>query len=274
MRYDPWLAIYVGLPFVFITVLLATTIPETLRSRKTDQAGPAEVHQEQGQADALGPLPPRPKFLELRRMLKIWSDWRLVFVALTYPFRLICYALSDLLQRYVSDRYGWSLADATLIYSVQAIAAGLVLFTLLPFISGQIDRRFSYSVIQKNAMLSRAALLFMAIAYAVIGMAPNVALMIVGLLIETLSTGFPSTLRAIATALIDEADRGRVFSVLAISETLSIMMAYPVTAALFNIGIEKGGGSWLGLPYDVLSVLAILGFTVMCLVRFESPVRI
>jgi MFS-type transporter involved in bile tolerance (Atg22 family) len=193
---------------------------------------------------------------------------------LTYPFRLVCYALGDLLQRYISDRYGWTLADATLIYSVQAVAAGLVLFTVLPFISGHIEHRFRYSIVQKNVVLSRAALLVMSVAYALIGLAPTALLTLVGLLIETLSTGFPATLRAIATALVGDDDRGRVFSVLAIAETLSIMMAYPVTAALFNIGIEKGGGPWLGLPYDIISVAAAVGFVGMCLVRFERPVQL
>ena len=272
MRIDPWLAVYLGLLFLITTVVLASTVPETLHSSISSPGGSIEVHGDQQAAEASWERP-KTRFLALHRLQEIWSDWRLVFVALTYPFMLVCYALGDLLQRYVSDGYGWTLANATLIYSLQAIAAGLVLFILLPFTSGHIGRRFNFSVIQTSVVLSRAALLFMSVAYAVIGLAPNVGLMIIGLLIETLSTGLPSTLRAIATALIDDSDRGRVFSVLAISETLSTMMAYPLTAALFNIGIEKGGGSWLGLPYDLLSVAAALGFTIMCLVRFERPLR-
>ncbi|KIW65348.1 hypothetical protein PV04_07614 [Phialophora macrospora] len=273
MRFDPWLAVYCGLSFLVITVILATSIPETLHWRTKPRDAPVETHEHQADQDS-NLTPRKPRFMALRHLLKVWSDWRLVFVALTYPFRLVCYALGDLLQRYISDRYGWTLADATLVYSVQAVAAGLVLFTVLPFISGHIDRRFRYSIIQKNVVLSRAALLVMSVAYALIGLAPTALLTFVGLLIETLSTGFPATLRAIAAALVGDDDRGRVFSVLAIAETLSIMMAYPVTATLFNIGIEKGGGPWLGLPYDVISVAAAVAFIGMCLVRFERPVQL
>ena len=274
MRFDPWLAIYCGLAFLAITVMLAATVPETLHwgTYRREQSDAHEPRQEDHDDTSHGYTTSRQ--LGIRRLVKIWTDWRLVFVALTYPFRLVCYALGDLLQRYVSDRYGWTLADATFIYSLQAIAAGLVLFTLLPFICGQIDRRTTFSTIQKNVVLSRIALVAMVIAYAVIGLAPNAAIMIIGLLVETLSTGFASTLRAIATALIDDSDRGRVFSVLAVAEALSHMMAYPLTAALFNTGLEKGGGIWLGLPYDVISVAAGLCFMVMCLVRFERPLRV
>ncbi|ETI26140.1 hypothetical protein G647_02917 [Cladophialophora carrionii CBS 160.54] len=273
MRFDPWLAVYCGLAFLVISVILATAVPETLHWRTKPQDGQSQSQEHQGGRDS-NSAARKPRLLALRHLLKVWSDWRLVFVALTYPFRLVCYALGEMLQRYISDRYGWTLADATLIYSAQAVAAGLVLFTVLPLISGHIDRRFRFSIIQKNVVLSRAALLVMSAAYALIGLAPTVLLTFVGLLIETLSTGFPATLRAIATALVGDADRGRVFSVLGIAETLSIMMAYPVTAALFNIGIEKGGGPWLGLPYDVISIAAAVGFVAMCLVRFDRPVRL
>ncbi|EXJ67441.1 uncharacterized protein A1O5_09454 [Cladophialophora psammophila CBS 110553] len=278
MRFDPWLAVYLGLALLVITVMLVATVPETIHLQAAAGHDGAGAHQED--QIAASPIESQRgnsstwRQLNLRRLIKVWSDWRLVFIAITYPFRLVCYALSDLLQRYVSDRYGWTLADATLIYSLQAVGAGLVLFTLLPMISARIDVRYAFSAIQKNVVLSRASLFVLAVAFAVIGLAPHPAVMVVGLLLETLSTGFPATLRALATALIDADDKGRVFSVLAIAETLSVMLAYPFTATLFNIGLRRGGGSWLGLPYDVISVAAALGCAVMCLLRFERPVRL
>ncbi|KIW23465.1 uncharacterized protein PV07_11659 [Cladophialophora immunda] len=274
MRRDPWLAIYLGLALLVITVILVATVPETVHLQVTARNEQAEAHGDQDPTatDARGRSTWRQ--LDLSRLVKIWSDWRLIFVALTYPFRLICYALSDLLQRYVSDRYGWTLADATLVYSLQAVAAGLVLFTLLPGVSARLDARYAFSPVQKNVVLSRASLAVLAVAFAVIGLAPHPAVLAVGLLVETLSTGFPATLRALAAALIDADDKGRVFSVLAIAETLSVMLAYPVTAALFNAGLDRGGGPWLGLPYDVIAVAAALACAVMCLLRFERPVRV
>ncbi|OAP63297.1 hypothetical protein AYL99_02524 [Fonsecaea erecta] len=278
MRRDPWLAIYLGLALLVITVALVTTLPETLHLQGNDQTKAGQGDQatttcadSQGGDSSSSSSTSLWRQLDLGRLVKIWSDWRLIFVALTYPFRLVCYALSDLLQRYVSDRYGWTLADATLIYALQAVAAGVVLFTLLPWVSGRLDTKFVFSPVQKNVVLSRASLAVLVVAFTVIGLAPHPAVMVVGLLIETLSTGFPATLRALAAALIDAHDKGRVFSVLAIAETLSIMLAYPVTAALFNAGLDRRGGPWLGLPYDVIAVAAAIACAVMCLVRFEPP---
>lgn len=276
MRLDPWLAIYTGLGFLCIGVVVVGTLPETLHAAKhgehVEDEGEANPHP--GPDAVTAKTSKRAAVRQsIRQVLKIWSDWRLVFVALTYPFKMVCYALGDLVQRYVSDRYGWTLADATLVYSVQAAAAAVILWTILPLVSNHIDRRYSFSIIQKNAALSRAALLVLVVAYALIGLAPNIAVMFVGLLIETLSTGLPATMRALAAAMVHGDDKGSVFSVMAITETLSTMIAYPITATLFNIGLERGGGPWLGLPYEVMSVAAGVACLGMCLLRFERGRR-
>lgn len=272
MRFDPWLAIYTGLAFLLGTMLLMVTIPETLASRVVLEGD--EHVQPRTRRSRMPEFSWKDTRESLKDNLKIWSDYRLVFVVLTYPFRMVCYALGDLIQRYVSDRYHWTLADATLVYSIQAVAAAVMLFTLLPMISNQIDQRFSWSIIQKNVMLSRASLLTLVVAYAVIGLAPTAPIMIIGLLIETLATGLPATMRALATALVEGADKGSVFSVLAVVETLSAMMAFPISAAFFNLGLAKGGGAWLGFPYDAISVGAAIAFLAMCLLRFERRIRV
>jgi len=275
MRLDPWYAVYLGLACLAFTFAVVVTVPETLqstaRSQSTDETTTLE-HDE-------GPTKKR-KFSfaasrsSMRQVLKIWGDWRLVFVALTLPFKIVYLALNDLVQRYVSDRYGWTLANATLLYAVQAATTTLMLLTFLPLVSNHIDKRFSLSVLQKNVVMTRASLFVLAVAYTVIGLAPNTAIMVIGMLIETLSTGLPSTMRALAAALVSTEDKGRVFSVLAVAETLSTMIAYPVTAALFNVGLENGGGAWLGLPYDFVAVAAACACLLMCLLRFERPLRI
>ncbi|KAL6246850.1 hypothetical protein RBB50_006157 [Rhinocladiella similis] len=274
MRWSPWYPVYLGLGVLGVTIMVVLSLPETLHLQNHHDAaeGTAPEHEERATTR-------KSRFsfaasrTSIRRVLKIWSDWRLVFVALTLPFKIIYYALNDLVQRYVSDRYGWTLADATLLYSLQAAATTVMLLTVLPLISNYIDKRFSISVLQKNVVMTRAALFVLALAYAVTGLAPNPVIMVGGMFIETLSTGLPSTMRALAAALVSSQDKGSVFSVMAVAETLSTMMAYPVTAMLFNIGLEHGGGAWLGLPYDFVSIAAAFTGILMCLLRFERPVR-
>jgi MFS-type transporter involved in bile tolerance (Atg22 family) len=182
--------------------------------------------------------------------------------------------MGALIQRYVSVRYGWTLADATLLFSIQAGGSAIVLFTFLPWISKQIERRFSPSTIQLNVIVTRWSLLVLVLAYLVIGLAPTAPIVITGLLMETLSTGLPSALRALTSALVPSDDKGRVFAVLTVIETISSMVASPLAAAFFNYGLEKGGGIWLGLPYDTIALISAVSALLMCLLRFDGRVRI
>jgi hypothetical protein len=274
MRIDAWLVVYGGLGFLTTTLITTTTLPETLHWKRGHGQVSATDHEAPRDAsDTETGSKPARRF-NRHKLHKIWDDWRLMFITLTYPFRMTMEALGELLQRYTSNRYGWTLANATFVYTVQAVGAGVTLFVLLPALCAVIDRRFSFTVIHKNVILSRCSLLIMTIAFVTIGLAPTPVIMLIGVVIETLSKGFPATMRAIATALTDDDDRGSIFSLYATVEALSVIVAYPLTAVMFNVGLEKGGGMWLGLPYMVVSAVAALCCLAMCLVRFEQPVKI
>ncbi|KAK4941600.1 hypothetical protein LTR10_018477 [Elasticomyces elasticus] len=274
MKLDAWYAIYAGLACLAIMVIMIATIPETLQPKKTTDDTQMAIAEQDANPSQRRRLLLASSTKSVQQVLKIWSDWRLVFVALMYPFKMVHFALDDLIQRYVSDRYGWTLADATMLYSIQAVSTTLVLLFVLPLISDQIDHWYSLSVLQRNVVLTRTSLVVLAFAYFAIGLAPNIPTIVIGLFIETLATGLPSAMRALAAALVAHEDKGRVYSVLAIAETLSAIIAYPVTAQLFNVGLAKGGGAWLGLPYDVIALTAALAFAVMCLLRFERHMRV
>ena len=265
MEYNAWWAVWIGLGCLVAILPLVITSPETLRRHHDYQ----RLDEEPGAAPSRLQTAFRLIVSAFRELGLVWTDWRLVFLVLLYPFRMMGNALGDLLIRYVSNRYNWTLADATFLYSIQAASATLVLFFLLPWFADLLERRYNLSAVQKNVALSRLALFTLALAYLIEGFAPRVWVLLVGLLIQTLASGSPGALRALAGCMVESKDNGRVFCVLAISETLSNMMAFPATAWLFNKAIEKGDVAWLGLPFYVTSVMALLAAGTMCLLRFE-----
>jgi len=91
--------------------------------------------------------------------------------------------------------------------------------------------------------------------------------------VGALGSGSAAALRALAGSLIDQKDNGKVFTGLAVAETISQMLAYPAISGLYNVGIGKGGGAWLGLPFDVTGLILILTTVVMCLSKFEGSSR-
>ena len=275
MQLDAWWAVLAGLVTLLAMAAVGFTTPETLQSLQDyTKLAPLEDNNDEQMWPG---SEPRTRFQTFRttaisafkELAIVWTDWRLLFLVLLYPFRMFSNALGDLLQLYVSNRYGWSLANATFLYSLQGVASTIVLFAIMPWCSDFIEARFGLSAIQKNVVLTRIGIFIIAVAYLIEGAAPTIPLLLGGLVFETFGAGLSSTLRALAGVLVEAKDNGRVFSILAISETLSSMFAYPATTSLFNVGLEKGGGIWLGLPFFVTAAMAGAAFVAMSLLRFE-----
>ena len=270
MHFEAWYAILAGLTGLLCMIIVAFTVPETLRDLQhytllSATEGSNPTHRKLNQLRAFKTI----VLTAIKELAIVWTDWRLLFLTLLYPFRMFSNALGDLVQLYVSNRYNWTLANATFLYSLQAVAATIVLFLLLPAFADLLENKYQLSAIQKNVVLSRISLFVLAIAYLIEGLAPTIALLLFGLVFETFASGLSSTLRALAGSLVDSKDNGRVFSVLAISETVSTMFAYPAATALFNVGLDNGGGVWLGLPLFVTAGMAVVAFGAMSLLRFD-----
>jgi hypothetical protein len=186
-----------------------------------------------------------------------------------YPVRMMYAALLDLLPRYISYRYHWSFASATYLLSLQALGSTICLFVLLPIISDQLEKSFELGAVRKNVVLVRLSLGILSLGLFCQGLAPTIPILICGLLVGTLGVGAGAALRALAGSLTDQKDNGKVFTGLAVAETISMMAAFPAMAGLYNAGISKGGGAWLGIPFDITGLIVGLSAAVLCFLNFE-----
>lgn len=258
MKFSPWYPILLALLLSLLSSILTFTIPETL-DKPSKQP---ELDQDHTFFTELT--------TSLRDLVTIWSDTRLLFLALLAPLRMLSAALDELMQRYVSVRYHWTLANATFLYSIQAGIATMMLFLVLPAISNTIDTRFpKIGSIRKNVCILEPSLILIATGLGIEGFAPTVAVLILGLVVMTLGCGALSSVRSLAGTLVPQEDNGRIFSGLAIAETLGTMVAYPTIAALFNKGLDLGTDLALGLPFYVTSGAVLIVAILLLFVRFE-----
>lgn len=135
----------------------------------------------------------------------------------------------------------------------------------------------------KDLWLARASILVQVMGCLIIGLADTPAVLIPGVALQALGTGFHPLVRGIVTNLLvarsrgDDGDHngssaasegnqvvGLLYSVIAFIETTGTMVANPLLAAAFRVGLEWGG-SWVGLPFLLAAVLfagalVIVGF--------------
>lgn len=103
------------------------------------------------------------------------------------------------------------------------------------------------------------------------GVAAQPALLIVGLLVFNLGTGYNAAMRSIAIHVVggqSSPDIGRLFAVIAIVESVGTMIAGPLLADVFEKGIQLGE-PWIGSPY--LASAAV--FLVISIVTFIISVK-
>ena len=266
-----------------VSIMAALALPETLTLSATSEGDILAAHPIAGQHDLFTNTSPPPAktsrsihaelLTSIRALAVIFGDWRMLVLAGLYPVRMMYMALLDLLPRYISYRYHWSFASATYLLSLQALGATICLLVLLPVVSDRLGRTFELGAVQKNVFLARLSLGILGLGLLFQGLAPSIPILICGLLVGTLGVGASSALRALAGSLVDHQDNGKVFTGLAVAETVSMMVAFPAVAWLYNAGIEKGGGGWLGMPFDVTGLILDLSTLLLCLLKFgSSPV--
>jgi hypothetical protein len=106
------------------------------------------------------------------------------------------------------------------------------------------------------------------------GLALTILALICGLLVGTLGASAPFALCALAGSLIGRKDTRKVFTGLAVAETLSTMAAYPTVAGLYKAGIGKGGGAWLWMLFDITGLILGVSTVVMCLLKFRCSSKV
>jgi hypothetical protein len=280
MRKSIWYPIWLGLALQIFSVVGAFALPETLARSETSQTDQNLPRATPSQHDPSPNVsPPFTKttnkiYAELvasvNALTIVFGDWKMGVMAGLYPVRMMYTALMDLLPRYISYRYHWSFANATYLLSLQALGATFCLLILLPIVSDNLGKSFELGAVQKNVVLARLSLGILSVSLFLEGLAPTIPILICGLLIGTLGAGASSALRALAGSLIDHKDTGKVFTGLAVAETLSMMAAYPTAAGLYNAGIGKGGGAWLGMPFDITGLILGVTTVIMCRLKFGT----
>jgi MFS family permease len=98
------------------------------------------------------------------------------------------------------------------------------------------------------------------------GLAPVPTLLICGLVILSLGSAFLITARSLATSLVPPDHVGTLYSAIAISQSLGILVAGPLFAYLFRIGLHLGG-AWLGLPFLQAGLLYVIATVAIWCIR-------
>ncbi|TKA32767.1 hypothetical protein B0A50_00992 [Salinomyces thailandicus] len=270
MDFNPWIPSLMGTVFMIASFFVCRFCPETLNSRHP-HGSPSQSHPPSPTRES-APPPPPPDMSESQHSISanfperlfynikgasafIMQDWRVPALILPFVEHILIGTSKPLLMQYVSQRYGLTFSNSTLLLTILNGVRVLLLFVILPYASTLALQSFGLSVQEKDLYLARASQFFVFMGWTLVGLSPNIPLVAVSMAIASLGAGAMLLVRSFLTSLVPAHHIARVYSIISIVDTLGVMFGSPFLAALFNRGMELGG-RWVGLPFYFLGVMS------------------
>jgi MFS family permease len=117
-------------------------------------------------------------------------------------------------------------------------------------------------------VMSKGTGILSTIGFAAIALAPTPSILIFGQIILSMGMGFMVNTRSLATALVLPDHVGTLYSALAITQSAGMLVAGPLFANLFRVGLHLGN-AWLGLPFLQASLFFIIAVVAVWRIRLE-----
>lgn len=270
MEIGDWYPLILALIFQQCGVLLAVFFPETLhlRERPIHDESTVVVTQVQPKSHAFSPRQQIRHFRDAFQFLK--SDRTLALVVFTFMANRLGRQGITLLVRYASKRYNWEIKQAAYLLSFRAATNLAAVAIFLPLTNHVLLKYVRLPSHWADLWIARGSIVLTAISFLIIGLAAYPGLLIIGLLVYNLGTGYNAAMRSVSIHVVggqSSPNIGKLMSTIAIVESFGALVAGPLLNQLFQWGMALGS-IWLGLPF-----LAGMGvFTVLSAVTFKIDV--
>ncbi|KAI0805581.1 major facilitator superfamily domain-containing protein [Xylaria sp. FL0064] len=273
MKSDVWTPLLVAVGFQVLATIMTLFIPETL---------PVAISEIGAGSSNSSPISSRPPSLYepasksgwLRQVKDSFAfvtrDKTVVALVFTFLISKVGRQSSNILFQYVSKRYGWALSQAGLLLSLRAGVNIILFIVILPLIINFVLAKTHATT--RDLWIGQASIVLMTIGAFILSASATATLMIIGLIVYTLRTGFPPIIRSLVTYLVDShhesqtSDIARLYALISVLEGIGSLVAGPGMAWAFRWGISLGE-SWLGLPFGLAAILFAIALVTVFSVR-------
>ncbi|KAF5859657.1 hypothetical protein ETB97_002568 [Aspergillus alliaceus] len=201
--------------------------------------------------------------VKLRRVittyLSLFTNYRIL---LLLPAFFICNVIggSGFLVQYISVRFAWTLASASLVVSLQPALNIPVLFFILPYISKRLHRRVSPQ--KTEIYLSRFSIVCLTLSIFGVGISSSLFILLPSMMLHAAGSGFLLLARSIITRMVETDKTTKLYTILEGLQAVGNVVAIFILTNVFRMGLGLGG-AWIGLTWLVTGVLfAVMGLGV------------
>jgi MFS family permease len=170
--------------------------------------------------------------------------------------------------RYASKRYDWAIKDAAYLLSFRAATNLVAVAVFLPLLNWFLLKWLRLPAHRADLWIARGSIVLGAASMLVVGFAAHPTLLIIGLLIYNMGTGYAAAMRSVAIHAVggqSSPDVGKLMSTIAIVESIGVMVAGPALSQMLQWGMDLGP-AWYGLPFlgcfVVLVIMTVATFLI------------
>ncbi|KAM7198008.1 Major facilitator superfamily domain containing protein [Rhypophila sp. PSN 637] len=282
-----WTSVYVGFSILVLAIIFALCLPETLRSKPSEEEEALPPPFSNNGANKLGLVKPKDLLPKMRTGLGQFRDFLKLFhtnlILLMSSILLTTFGrdAQTVLTQYVTVKFNWSWSEAGLIQSIQSITTLTLLTALLPLASYLLlKHRHILPIIRirgpqsRDLTLARISILLQTLGAFLTGFSPSAGVLIPSVILSSLGTGFNILVRGLMTTMA-EGDAGKdshialLNSSIAWVETAGAMIATPLLAGSFRLGLSWAG-IWTGLPFFLAGCLFAFATVIVLFVRVHD----
>ncbi|PNY28254.1 Uncharacterized protein TCAP_01840 [Tolypocladium capitatum] len=233
-----WFPLWVSMGLILAGgILIVIFMPETLPKKNT---------MVQDGHEGLGASPKTA----LRALFSVPAVYLLPGAVLAIP---VASTQSDLLLRFMPIQFNWPLDKSALLISLRSVAMLVTLLIILPAASHLVGKWTAWSSLERDSAFARAStLLFLFGSFGLV-MITKETLIILGIVVSALGSGFPTLCRSMLVATSGEHNAGSVFGILAVGEIVGFLACTVGIGLLFNVGLT----SWIGLPFCLAMLVSL-----------------
>ncbi|KAJ5746959.1 uncharacterized protein N7511_008655 [Penicillium nucicola] len=281
MTYGPMFPYLISICLILVGSIPALFLPETLEDAKAKQSLHTNPEQHDGNDNEQPERGVNKSLLEeLKRQGRefqvstrfIWTDSNVCIMILVFFVTIMTRQSTNLLLQYVSKKFDWSIARSSLLISLRGIFSMVTFMVFMPVLSFLAAKYFNLHGKQSDHVMSKGSGILSVIGFVAIALAPTPAILIFGQIILSMGMAFMVNTRSLATALVLPDHVGTLYSALAITQSAGMLVAGPLFANLFRLGLHLGN-AWLGLPFLQASLFFVIAVVAVWHIRL-GPSRV
>ncbi|TGO32572.1 hypothetical protein BHYA_0306g00150 [Botrytis hyacinthi] len=163
-----------------------------------------------------------------------------------------------LILQYMPERFGIGFAQANTFNILNSTVNLFVLFIALPLVGTLVLRSGSYNAFHKDMILALSSSLLLFLGALVLGIAPDIKLAVIGIIIFGTGIGLSSLLRSIFMELFPPEHAAFAITLISTVKNLGSTFSGPVYSYTFALSLNLGG-RFQGLPFFVSAICFVIG---------------